>query len=265
VPELKDIFDLGYRDFFAALQSIRNMSYVFRLQRHERFPNKFAKPTKLLEKPAKPDNESETDDTDDEFDLGGYDYSHGKLALIHQHWVLQVITSGGFNVHCTQSAEAAHKDSAKLAANRTRHLQVRKTLRDMTKYLTYHVVYEHLIPYFPSLATSSQRVSSQPFGVFTPLRNRDDNIVEMSTGYPYTSAMFQQRLLHEEVLVTRGELLDLLCDTLQLPKSLDSYRQLGGLDFEFGQKLTRADGHTFWGTDRQYGYEDSISKGFSGQ
>ena len=257
VSELKDIFDLGYREFFGALQSLTNMSYDFLLQRHEHKPKKYAKPAKLAEKPPKRDDESETDDTDNELDLGGYDFSHGKLALIHQHWVIQVITAGSFFVHCTQSAEAAHKDSAKLAASRARHTQVLTTLQRMTKYLTRHVVFEHLKPYFPSLAPSSERVSSQPFGVWTPLFNRDGSAVEMDTGYPYTSALFQTRFLHEEVLVTRGELMDLLCDTLHLPKSLDTYKKFSGLDFEFGQKLTRADGHTFWGTDSQYGYEDS--------
>jgi len=133
---------------------------------------------------------------------------------------------------------------------------VQKTLNSMTKYLTQHTVFEHLKSHFPSLTPQPERVSTQPFGVSYPLVDCDRNVVVMETGNAYSTDEFQTRLLHEEVLVTRGELMDLLCDILRLPKSLDSYERMSGLGFMFGQKLTRADGHTFWGTDSQYAYEN---------
>ena len=123
-PELRDIFDLGYLHIFGSLQRVRQISYELRLRRHEQQPRKFKKPADPCDRPDRATDESETEDTDDEFDLYGFLYSHGELSLIHQHWVLQAILAGSFSVYCTlQSAEAAHKKSAKLAASRVRHLK----------------------------------------------------------------------------------------------------------------------------------------------
>ena len=178
---------------------------------------------------------------------------------------------GGFNVHYTQSVEAAHKESVKLAANRSRHLHVIKTLRNMSSYLTHHVVFEHLRALSLTDKSTIEREGeddsssredgnetsssedSVRYGVSFPLLNDDDSEVQM--GHPTsrcTTRAFQSSLIHREVLLTRGELLDSMCDKLRLPKTLETYKILHLVKHRFGQKLTQSDGHTFWGTDIQY-------------
>lgn len=142
--ELRQIFDRGYLIMFGSLQYLWNIIYQLRLRHYQRLPATYKKPSDSFERPQKCVDESDTDDTDDESNLGGHRYSHGPSSLIHQHWVCQVITAGGFNVHCTQSAEAAHKTSAKLAASRVRHLRGMKTVHSMATYLCSHTVFKHL-------------------------------------------------------------------------------------------------------------------------
>ena len=59
-------------------------------------------------------------------------------------------------------------------------------------------------------------------------------------------------MLHPEALVTRHELLDLLCRQLGVPATRCSYQTLSTLDWIFGQKLIRSDGLVCWATDSKY-------------
>ena len=150
---------------------------------------------------------SHTEDTDDEFKLGGFTYSHGATCLIHQHWVEQVITAGGFNVHCTQSAEAAHKTSAKLASSRVRHLHGMQTVNSMAAYLCTHTVFEHLKYYFPD-PPSKGPACPIVYGVKVPLMNNHGTYLLMAGQGSFTTRRFQSQLLHKEIPVTRVELMD---------------------------------------------------------
>ena len=63
--------------------------------------------------------------------------------------------------------------------------------------------------------------------------------------------------LHPEIRLARVELMDLLCFKLNIPGCRSSYRLLGRLQWEFGQKYTNSDGQVFWSTDSQYRYSSS--------
>ena len=255
--ELRHIFERGYLEFFGCLQQVRNISYQLRLRRHEQLPTKYKKPPDPLQRPGKDSDESDTDDTDDESNLGGFRYSHGPLSLIHQHWVEQLITAGGFNVHCTQSSEAAHKTSAKLPAARVRHLQGMKTTQSMTTYLCVHTVFEHLQDYFPQ-ALSGEPACPITYGVKVPLMNEPTNLM---TGHgAFTTQRFQSQLLHAEIPVTRVEFMDMLCDQFHLPKTVGTYQQFQRLSFKFGQKFTSSSGEHFWSTDSQYTYPNVFGR-----
>ena len=206
---------------------------------------------------------SATDDTDEDHDIGGAGYySHGSLCLQHHHWPMQVISAGGFNVHCTQSAEASHRLNAKLASLRVRHLHPNKTQSSMLQYMLNYNLFEELKSQFPTLRppVTTRRIQS---GVFVPLVTIDvgghANPVRMHTTSRFTSASFQSSLLHREARITRVELMDLLCDKLGLPKTLPSFRILEKLQYSFGQKLVRLDGEIFWSTDTQYPYDSRCS------
>ena len=91
------------------------------------------------------EEDSATEDTSAEFMVGGWGkYSHGSIALVHQHWVDQVISAGSFGVHCTEAAEAHHKISMRLSSNRVRHSRPNRTQTSMLKYLLRHYLFESL-------------------------------------------------------------------------------------------------------------------------
>ena len=143
LPELQHIFDDGYTELFGCLEYMRSEIFNIRRELHTAQPNKYKVP-KIFKRKQR-EQCSDTDDTDDECSVGGLGiYSHGDKCLTHQHWVMQVISAGGFNVHCTQSAEAAHKLSAKLASLRVRHLHTNKTQSSMLEYLCFYNVFEEI-------------------------------------------------------------------------------------------------------------------------
>ena len=257
--ELRDIFDRGYLEIFGSLQRVWQISYQIRLRRYHRSPRQYKQPSDPFERPEKDPDESDTCDTDDEFNLGGFQYSHGHLSLIHQHWVLQVITAGGFNVHCTQSAEAAHKTSAKLAASRVRHLHGMKTVHSMTTFLGRHTVFEHLKDFFPDPPRAAPACPIT-YGVKVPLMNDVGTDSLMGGRGSFTTQGFQAHLLHKEIPVTRVELMDLLCDQFKFPKTLETYRHFERLCFKFGQKFTSSSGEHFWATDTQYTYPNVLNQ-----
>ena len=258
--ELRDIFDRGYLEMFGSLQRVWQISYLLRLQRHERFPRQYKRPSHPFERPEKDPAATETDDTDEEFNLGGFTFSHGPLCLIHQHWVEQVISAGGFNVHCTQSSEAAHKTSAKLTASRVRHFHGMKTVHSMTTYLCAWTVFEHLKDFFPD-PPSNGPACPITYGVKVLLTNGAEGDSLMTAhGGSFSTPRFQSQLLHKEIPVTRVEFMDMLCDQFLLSKSTQTYRCFERLSYKFGQKFTTSAGENLWATDTQYTYSNVFNQ-----
>ena len=178
-------------------------------------------------------------------------FSHGSMNLVHQHWVEQVISAGGFNVHCTQRAEAAHKLCMHTAVQRVRKFHKTKTQSSMSQYLCNYLMFEELkkeIPYF------KKSVFTRTFrrGVRVPLLSRSGNPITMRLrGVPFTATRFQQTFIHPEVRIARVELMNLVCKWIGIPETRKSYEFLQRIEFEFGQKLIRGDGEIYWETDSQ--------------
>ena len=78
----------------------------------------------------------------------------------------------------------------------------------------------------------------------------------MMSAHATNTQLYQRKLLHDEVPVTRVEFMDMLCDELRLPKTLATYASFTNLCFEFGQSFTCSDGKTFWATDSRYPYSN---------
>ena len=253
--EFRDIFDKGFLSIFGSLQYIRTLSYQILLAKHQATPTQYKKPADLPGRPDRCSDQSDTADTDDDSQVGGHCYSHGFLSLIHQHWVKQVVASGSFNVHDTQSAEAAHKTSAKLAGIRVRHLNEAKTLRNMSTYLRTRIVFDCLKDFFPD-PPPPVRPPTIKYGVRSPLFHSDGTSSLMMSAHATNTQLYQRKLLHDEVPVTRVEFMDMLCDELRLPKTLATYVSFTNLCFEFGQSFTCSDGKTFWATDSRYPYSN---------
>ena len=188
---------------------------------------------------------SATDSTSSDEEVGGLGkFSHGKYGLVHQHWVWQVICAGAFNVHNTEAPEAHHKICMRLASARVRHLHVSKTKSSMLQYL---LLYDLFCGMFKEDETPKRRRLEYSYGVrkFVNVPMERDQLL---------SAGYQEGMLHPEALVTRHELLDLLCLRLGVPTTRASYRILSTLNWTFGQKVIRSDGLVCWATNSQYPY-----------
>ena len=168
-------------------------------------------------------------------------YSHGQHSLTHQHWVDQVVSAGGFNVHCTQGPEASHKINMHLASLRVRHLDTNYTQDSMLEYLCRRTVFGCLRQRRDS--TRPIRSRSEKPGVRNPI---------FLTHTISPSLKFQRSILHQEVRLSGVEFLDLLCARLSLPACRSSYTKIQKMYFQFGQKLVRQDGQVYWGTDSKY-------------
>ena len=186
---------------------------------------------------------TETSSTSEDSALCGIPkFSHGSTGLSHQHWVEQVVSAGGFGVHCTQAAEAMHKTCMKLPSQRVRHLQFNTTQASMHKYLMLNYLFSDMISDSAKPPKESQVVAAVACTIGdTVMADGDFNNVQR-----------QGTFLHPQIRITCSELLDLLCDQFQLQSNKESYRQLESLSFSFGQQLTREDGEIFWATDSNY-------------
>lgn len=185
---------------------------------------------------------TDTEDTSDDSTLIGVPkYSHCSTGLAHQHWVDELLSGGGFGVHCTQAAEAIHKSCMKLPSERVRHLHANKTQDSMQNYLKYTYLFGDML----RDATPNTRVQSKVCsGVSVPISTHmPDEIL---------SSRDQHRFLHPQIRLACFELLDMLCDQFLMRKSVASYRLLRTCHFQFGQKLTRSDGEIYWATDSRY-------------
>ena len=104
--ELDHIFNCGWVIIFGALQSVVSALYQRQWNLHQRNPDGFHMP----EPPNLRQKDASASATEDESKIGGKGrFSHGDLALVHQHWVESVISAGCFSAHCTEAAEAYHK------------------------------------------------------------------------------------------------------------------------------------------------------------
>ena len=239
--EFRVIFDRGFLNFFTHIERVRELYYQHRVRLAQESEEPAPKRYKPMEKR---DSATDTDDTDEDCKVGGMGvFSHSTHCLTHQHWVDQVVSAGGFGVHCTQPAEASHKLNMHLASERVRHGSVNVTQESMLKYLCRHRVFEQM-----RVCSRAAPYSKTPKpGVGALIRTPCDE-----HGVCYASVGFQSSFMHREVRVSGAEFLDLVCDKLGLPKSRNSYRLMKSLQFQFGQKLTTLDGSILWGTDSQY-------------
>ena len=160
-----------------------------------------------------PEEGTDTSATDSDRQVGGLGrYSHSKIALVHQHWIMQVLSAGGFNVHCTQASEAAHKKFMKLASLRVRHRRPNETYAKMSEYLQTHLLFESVWAYHKLKLGSSEEVTTprkpKTVSVRQPLVRRDGTKLTMGSGLD--QAVTQRSFLHNQVRLTRAELLDLL-------------------------------------------------------
>ena len=192
------------------------------------------------------DVETDTEDTDEDHDVGGLGvFSHKATALSHQHWIEQVQCNGGFNVGCTQAAEASHKTHMRLASQRVRHMRDNETTQKMQDYLCHHLLFEKLVSIHECTKEQPVRKTRSPSpGVSMTLN--------ISMGTNLTSTTQQRQFLHSQVRLARVELMDLLCNELSVPRSRESYDSFSWLRWNFGQKLTMSDGVSYWATDTSY-------------
>ena len=191
-------------------------------------------------------DDTDTDSTDDDEDVGGLGkFSHGSYGLVHRHWVKEVISAGSFAVHNTEAAEANHKICMRLASVRVRHLHAAKTKSYMLKYLCWNDLFGEMVKDSETPPTTRVLFHRGVGACLTTVHMRAQNL--LSTAY-------QKQFLHKEALITRGELLDLLCDRFGVNRGRASYRKFQCLQWTFGQKLTRQDGTVLWATDSQYPY-----------
>ena len=189
---------------------------------------------------------TDTDSTADSDRVGGLGkYCYGQHNLVHQHWVPQVESAGGFNVHDTEGPEAHHKLCMVLPSARVRHYSnVNATQDNMHNYLLHGLLFKSL---HKKVWSSPLKVDYRERAnrVYSPLRGE-------IMGRDLTSVLKQATLIHPEVRVARVELLDLWCGKFGLPRTNASYKLFERVEWVFGQKLIRHDGDVFWATDSQY-------------
>ena len=246
--ELEDIFDRGYKIVFGALQVIMQIDYEARVTKHRQNPDTTTAPRphkrtrRTWANHRTPDTDTES--TDEETVLAGVPtYSHGSYGLTHQHWVDQVISGGAFGVHCTQAAEAFHKQCMKLPAERVRHLgSSNQTSASMQEYLKYNCLFNEMNSHLHTSPARPRVLSNR--GLCKTL--------SCEMGNNLANPMVQQSFLHPELRIARVELLDMLCIRLDLPRTPASYTLLESFKFHFGQQLVRSDGNVYWATDSSY-------------
>ena len=179
---------------------------------------------------------SDTDSTDEDEKVGGAGfYSHSTVCLTHQHWVKQVITAGGFNVHCTQAAEASHKINMHLSSLRVRHLDINATQDAMLRYCCNRILFQELNhSLFPDVPEEQKPISS---GLYQTIP------VEFTrTGDDRNNFRF----LHKDVRIVEYELGNLIAGALGMQQDPIPWDHLRKLGIRFAKKLVREDGRTFW-------------------
>ena len=202
--------------------------------------------------------DTDSDSTADEDFAGRGKFSHGLVDLSHHHWVDELVSGGCFNVHNTEGAEAHHKLCMTLASSRVRHLNDQHTKESMLKYLLMHQLFSELHDDTTRRRRSNVNIT---YGVRLPLLHNGVQLEMRIEGKCLGSTALQRMFLHPEVMLTRFELLDLVCDLFRLPRRRQSYLSLNCLSWYFGQKLIRRDGKVFWATNSHYTYAFKGDKG----
>jgi hypothetical protein len=175
---------------------------------------------------------SDTEDTDDDHDVKGMGhYSHGGYNLTHHHWVDQVVSGGGFNVHCVQAAEAIHKIIMHLASERVRITDPNTTQNEMTKYNCKRVVFNALDKL---LHPARPRVTISPStGLRLPMR---------VTHHLSGPASLDNHFLHTDIRLTELEFATLVLQEMQLRPCPATFAQFQQLQFQFARRFIRSDG-----------------------
>ena len=168
-------------------------------------------------------------------------YSHGRYALTHHHWVQQVISAGGLNVHDVQGPEAAHRFNMHLASRRVRHLAANLTQDSMLDYGCLHTVFEELKYVLPEACRAHTRKKPlKKTGMLLPLHFNHNLSGPANVG---------SKFLHSDLRLQEIEVANLLCQKLRLPQEEESYVLLRRLQYVFGQRFVRSDGRDFWATN----------------
>ena len=107
----------------------------------------------------------------------------------------------------------------------------------MLEYLCLHTTFEQLKMKVPAFNNTGRRSLVITSGVKLPLMEviRGVGSFKVETGQDLVAVDTQKRFLHCESRVARVELMDLVCDKLEFPKSRRSYGALGNLTWSFGQ------------------------------
>ena len=186
--------------------------------------------------------------------------SHSKIALTHQHWIMQILSAGAFGVTCTQSSEASHKQNMRLPSARVRHRRQPDTQRDMSKYMQYALLFEEIKTLRNALKVGSESCFPNDPKVGKPLKC--PAVVGKTLTCPVTgsnlpmgphlqSPTTQKLFLHPQVRLTRVELMDMFCSKLEVPHNQLSYTTFNSLVWTFGQTL-KMKSSCFWATDDNY-------------
>ena len=203
---------------------------------------------------------TDTDDTEDDRKIGGLGIlSHSRIALTHQHWIMQLLCAGGFNVTCTEGSEASHKTNMRLASVRVQHRRPDVTQRNMHEFLKKQLLFEDVQFLHDSTRPQRSCKNSRPPRVHPaialPLTSRGSRLSMGNNELQLVSS--QKRFLHRRVRLATVELMDLFCDKLKAPKTQDTYNVFNSLCWSFGQRLVMPKGTSFWATDD--GYFNSVN------
>ena len=268
-PELQQIFVTDYIALFRHIESLHQVNsdvqHRKRMRKHMRNPQKYKAPTRFVPKDRAWDHQqttSDTEDTDEAHATHGIKFfSQGDTALVHQHWIRQIVSAGSFDVHDTQGAEGSHKLSVHLTAARVRHLQPNKTQEHMMTFLCNHMVFDHIAPLDPPRPPPrpDHTIVNLPLRTYIAGVGRGPDV---TMGRGLADVDTQGQLLHSEVRVAKVEVLDLVCKKFGLPKTRRSYETLGThLEWTFGQRMITSCGITYYATDSQYlGFSDTTRR-----
>lgn len=170
-------------------------------------------------------------------------YSHNTMCLNHQHWVDQVVSAGGFNVHCAQGPEASHKHNMHIAAARVRHGDNNETQHSMLKYLCERSVFHMLLLDMIASGRPPRKSPTPAPGLRQPL--------PVDCGRKLLEASFRKSIISSGVRIAVSELIILICGKIGLQPTLGSFRKLANARIVLGKKFTRSgeQAQTFWATD----------------
>jgi len=155
---------------------------------------------------------------------------------------------GSLNANDTEGSEASHKTNMGLASQRVRHRRDNVTTTNMHNYLCSDVMYQG-VSCLHERSVSQNHKSHINRSIKHGVRSF---VSTVHMGDDLTSSRAQKYFLHPQVRLARVELLDMLCDKLQMSKTRESYSMLQCLSWTFGRKLVMPNGVVYWATDTDY-------------